>query len=759
MYKIVSLLIIEIFYLFLFSPIAKAQEMATEEVKRPKIGLVLSGGGAKGMAHVGVLKVLEELGIRPDYISGVSMGSIVGGLYSLGYSAHELDSLVKVIDWNAVFSDELSFNQIGYNVKQDYRNYQLNLSGNSIKEIGLPLGVVGGQVISELFSELCWRSTGIDSFDDFPIPFRCTAADIISGKSIVFNSGSLAQAMRASMAIPTVFTPVIQGEMLLVDGGVINNFPVQECIDMGADILIGVYVGSDENAKANDFKTMLEVLSHSASFMGVLSSREQMRKLDIKITPNVDDYGIESFGKSDVIIDLGEAAARDEEVYGQLKALANSLKAYPARKNKRLPFMNNELSLGKICVLGLEHTSKDFIIAISELEEYSVVTNQEVNAAIKRLYRTLIFDKIEYRLVKHGDLFDLVFVVVEEDKIHLNASVYYDNFFGAGLLLNASYKHLLVNSSKLDLIIDISKYSRASLNYSIIGGERKRLLFSLGVNMQSIVIPNFYEFDNSLIVSLGQFRNDQFCFNTRLGYSISTNSKIEFKGSYVTNYFRLQGGLEDMYGIKTVSSNNFAIEGAYKLNTLDHPIFPTKGAKLEIVYRKIINPQSSYSASEGLFEEISTENQIVVIDYKHYYRIGNRFSIIPEFTLGYMSSIPFYADKFFLGGSGFNTRLNTFNQAGVQPYKIATDNFLKLGFGMQLKINANWYVNAFSESAFFINHAETYSEESLRLDGETIYGWVASIGYNSVLGPLKITVSQNNNNSKYYYYFSFGFPL
>jgi NTE family protein len=745
--------------LFFLTPKVEAQEKEKKDTKRPKIGLVLSGGGAKGLAHVGVLKVLEELDIRPDYITGVSMGSIVGGLYSIGYSAQELDSVVKAFDWNAVFADDLPFNQVGYSVKPDYGNYQINLTGNNLKEIGLPLGVVDGQLISEFFSELCWRTTGTDSFDDFPIPFRCTATDIISGQSYIFNSGSLPQAMRASMAIPSAFTPIIKEDMLLVDGGVLNNFPVQECIDMGADILIGVYVGSDENAKATDFKTMVEVLSHSASFMGVANSKKLMHKLDVKISPVIDGYGVESFGKAEEIVNLGETAAREEKVYAQLKALSDSLKIYPTKQRKKLPYTENELAISKIDVQGLKYVSKDFIIALSELQENTVISNQQVNAALKRMYGTLMFDKIEYRFVRHGDLFDLIFDVDEKDKIQIKSNVYYDNFFGAGLLFKASYKHLLVNSSKLDLVFDISKYPRASIDYSIIGGERKRLLYTLGIKTQSIIIPNFYEFENSLVVSLGQFRNDQLCFNMRLAYSLTPNSNIEFKAAHMSNFFYLQGGLEDLYGIKTVSSNNFALEGSYKLNTFNHPIFPTKGVKLDVLYRKILNPQSSYTAVDGLFGEISTENEIVVVDYKQYIRIKKRFSIIPEFTLAYMSSIPFYADKFFLGGSGFNTRLNTFNQAGVQPYHIATDNFLKFGLGIQQKIKDNWYLSFFAESAMFINHAETYSEESLRIDGETIAGWVGSIAYNSVFGPLKISVSENVNNGKLYYYFSFGFPL
>ena len=760
MHKIAPLYIVVILYLFSFGSRAFAQDVEINKMtKRPKIGLVLSGGGAKGLAQVGVLKVLEELGIRPDYITGVSMGSIVGGLYSIGYTAHELDSLASSIDWNAIFTDEVSFDKIGINIKPEYRKYQLSFSGDSLKGVGLPLGMVRGQLISEMFSNICWRANGIESFDDFPIPFRCLASDLITGKTYMFKSGSLAKAMRASMAIPTVFTPIVKDKMLLVDGGVINNFPVQKCIDMGADIIIGVYVGSSANPQTKDFNSMIKILTQSASILGVINAEESLKMVDIKILPNIAEYSMENFGKSREIVQLGEDAAHSEKVYKQLLALSKELKKYPPLENIKPTSIKKDFAIKKIRVNGLKFTSKDFVVGMSGIKENSLVTRIQLDLALKSLYSTLIFDKIAYVFVKENGGYDLLFEVKEKDRILANANVYYDNFFDAGLLINLSYKHLFVNSSNLDFTIDISKYPRALLAYHLYGGKNKRLFFSLGANTQSITIPNYYEFSSSVIVSLGQFRNNQLQFCASVGHSITQNSKIEFKGSYVSNFFYLQDGLENMYGIKRVLATNFSLEAGYHLNTLNSPIFPTRGARLDITYRKILKPQSSYHASEGLFEKISSENEILIVDYKHYIRIGKRFSIIPEFTLGYMSSIPFYADKFFLGGSGFNSRVNTFNQAGIEPYQIATDNFVKLGLGMQLKIAKNWYLSGFGEDAFFINHAETYTEESLQLNGETISGWVGSLAYNSVIGPLKFTVSENTNNHKFYYYFSFGFPF
>ncbi len=743
----------------LFITKANAQKSAAKEDQRPKIGLVLSGGGAKGLAHVGVLKVMEELGIRPDYITGVSMGSIVGGLYAIGYNAQQLDSIVEAIDWTAVFSDEVSFDKIGINIKPEYRKYQLNFSGDSLKSVGLPLGVVRGQIISEMFSDLCWRVNGIDSFDDFPIPYRCLASDLITGKTYTFKSGNLGKAMRASMSIPSAFTPIVKDTMFLVDGGVINNFPVQECIDMGADIIIGVYVGSSEKPKVSDFNSMITILTHSASILGVINAEESWKKVDIKITPELGDYSMESFGKSSEIVQLGEDVARSDEVYNQLLALSKELQKYPPKVEKKTVLTSEEVLIKSIDVKGLEFTEKDFVIAVSHIKENTKVSSAQLDLALKSLYSTLIFEKIGYVLNKEDDGYTLVFEVIEKDRIQANTTAYYDNFFDAGLIVNFSYKHLLVNSSNLDFTADISKYPRGQLAYHIYGGVNKQLFFTLGADAHSIIIPNFYEFSSSVIVSLGKFKNNKLQLFASVGHSITQNSKLEFKGTYVSNFFYLLDGLENMYGVNKVVATNFSLEGGYHLNTLNHPIFPTKGAKFDIVYRRVLNPKSSFTESEGLFAPISNENEIVIVNYKHYLRLSKRISLIPEMNLGLMTEVPFYADKFFLGGSGFNSRQNTYNQAGVEPYQVATDNFAKLGMGIQLKIANNWYLSGTAEAAFFMNHAETYTEESVQLNGETISGWVGSIAYNSVIGPVKFTVSQNTNSEEIYHYFSIGFPF
>jgi NTE family protein len=235
MKKIILFLLICLFS----SSIAFAQ---IAEKKRPKIGLVLAGGGAKGLAEVGVIKVLEEAGIRPDYITGTSIGSIVGGLYASGYSVDDLYALAKEIDWNYYFNDDIARIHSPVIERDDHDKYLLSFPVED-KKVKLPRGAVIGKKISLLLSRLTINAHECTDFDDLPIPFRCVATNFATGEAVVLSKGSLADAMRASMSIPSVFEPVVIDGQLLIDGASARNMPVQDVIDMGADIVIAVDIG------------------------------------------------------------------------------------------------------------------------------------------------------------------------------------------------------------------------------------------------------------------------------------------------------------------------------------------------------------------------------------------------------------------------------------------------------------------------------------------------------------------------------------
>ena len=223
----------------------QAAAIPLHQEKRKKVGVVLSGGGAKGMAHIGALKVIEDAGIPIDYIVGTSMGAIIGGLYSIGYTPQQLDSMVRKQNWQFLLSDHIERREMNLMEREAEETYVISVpfSKNAIKEV--TGGLIKGHNIDNLFSELTLGYHDSISFDSLPIPFACVSENLVLGEEYVFREGILSTAMRASMAIPGVFTPVRLNDMVLIDGGVVNNYPVDVARQMGADVIIGVDVQSE----------------------------------------------------------------------------------------------------------------------------------------------------------------------------------------------------------------------------------------------------------------------------------------------------------------------------------------------------------------------------------------------------------------------------------------------------------------------------------------------------------------------------------
>ena len=298
---------------------AQSQELP----HRPKVGLVLSGGAAKGMAHVGVLKVLEEVGIQPDIITGTSMGSIIGGLYAIGYRADTLEKLLLGLDWDRALSDRIDLQSVLFEEKNFFENQILQLSIEDGK-IQAPSGLIRGQQILSLLTRLSLPAYRIEDFRQLPIPFRCVVADVISAEHLTLDRGCLPEAMRASMSIPSVFTPIKRDGALFIDGGLIRNFPVEEAKEWGADIIIGVYTGRLK-AEPEELNSFSNILMQAGFLLSIRDAEAQLPLVDIYIEPDLRGYESQDFKKADSIIVRGEQAARLQ--FDRLKALADSLRA------------------------------------------------------------------------------------------------------------------------------------------------------------------------------------------------------------------------------------------------------------------------------------------------------------------------------------------------------------------------------------------------------------------------------------------------
>ena len=321
------------------------------DAPRPKIGLVLSGGAARGLAHIGVLKALEEQGIHIDAIAGTSMGAVIGGLYASGYKIDELEKLALGIDWQQALSDAPPREDVPFRRKQDDRDFLVKqkLSFRDDGSLGLPLGVIQGQNLALLLESMFAHSSNIRNFDKLPIPFRAVATDITTGEKVVFSKGHLPQVIRASMSIPAVFAPVELDGRLLVDGGMTDNIPLDVAREMGVDIAIVVDIGTPLRSR-KQLATVVDVLNQSITLMTRRNSEEQLKDLhpkDVLIQPPLAAYGVTDFGRAKDMIDAGYRATRALDI-----RLAPKMKKNQAAIDVRFTYDVNGVLQVESTVLG-----------------------------------------------------------------------------------------------------------------------------------------------------------------------------------------------------------------------------------------------------------------------------------------------------------------------------------------------------------------------------------------------------------------------
>lgn len=291
-----------------------ADEEESTAARRPRIGLVLGGGGARGAAHVGVLKVIEEMRIPVDYVAGTSMGSIVGGLYASGLNSAQIEREILAMDWGDLFQDEPNREERSFRRKTDDYLYAFKAKpGYNKGKLQLPLAYIRGQKFDLTLNRLTLPMFEVKDFDLMPIPYRAVATDIETGKEVVLAAGSLAKSIRASMAVPAAFDPVEIDGRLLVDGGLANNVPVSVARDMGAEVFIVVDVGSGLQSR-DDIVSALDITGQLANFLFTLNTEPQLKTLgsrDILIRPQLGDIGGNSFNRASEAIPIGERAARE----------------------------------------------------------------------------------------------------------------------------------------------------------------------------------------------------------------------------------------------------------------------------------------------------------------------------------------------------------------------------------------------------------------------------------------------------------------
>lgn len=376
----------------LAAPTAPAQP-----AERPAVGLVLSGGSAHGLAHVGVLKVLHELRVPVDVVAGTSMGSIVGGFFASGMTPSEMEWLLGTFDWEDILDDRPTRDRLSFRRKQDEVPSYVDLEmGLTRKGLAFPSGLIAGQKLGFLLKSLTLGTVGIERFDDLPIPFRCVATDIATGEKVVLSDGSLAEAIRASMSIPGVFSPVPRGDRLLVDGGLVENLPVGEAREMGADVVIAVDVSSDK-FDPERLKSFGGVLSRMTSLPIARNVSEAAPRANVVLTPRVGDIPSMAFSRAAELVARGEAEAR--RLAGVLSTLSVPEAEYRAHRERIRGRRADRIVVDAIQTVSAGVDPRQVLARILT-EPGRPLDVATLRNDLDRVYEMGVFETVEFRIVR-----------------------------------------------------------------------------------------------------------------------------------------------------------------------------------------------------------------------------------------------------------------------------------------------------------------------------------------------------------------------
>ena len=745
-----------------------AQNNSKVVSKRPKVGLVLSGGGAKGMAHIGVLKELEAVGLYPDYITGTSMGSIIGALYSIGYSIDELEDFARNSKWLELMSNTLDTRFISINQKDDLGYYPLEFTFEGGKLLRSS-GMIEGQNLSQFFSRQTWCTAGINNFDDYPIPFRCYGVDILKGRQVEFKDGDLAQAIRGSMAIPLVFSPVLietlADTMLIVDGGVMHNFPVEDVRRMGADIVIGSYTGYDETVSAAEMNSIAKITGRVLMFGGVNDSKEQAKLVDKKylITPNVKGIQPSDFLQADLIIKRGEDAA--ELHIADLKHLADSLNAIEPRKRPEPLVRHDSIKVSRVVICGIENTDKENAYGIIGISENQYVSVDMIEEGIARLYSTLLYKSINYCVESTPDgKIVLMFTVKEKGPTQLNLGLYYDETYDIGFTVKFSSRSLWNKKYDASIFANINRYPgiQAQINRNISKNN------TLSLSSQA---EYYYDFKRlyEKNIKLGEVKYHHLDWDL-IGINKGFGSHTKLCASTFFETFSVRIDHNSYFSALPDTNSTFYYQYGFRLkmkhNSLDDNIYPKSGALWDIEAKGVL----------GSHKEIQFYDHDSVCDRTSYLKLSTNFqyaitfpkiytTIIPSVSIGIGTNDLHFADQYFIGNNRDNLRYGMVPFAGLRMNQIVTPNYGIMGITARFEgVNKVFrfellkYVNPLLRINVLTAYDSLSNIDLLKpsnKDGSA--GWGVLI--RTPIGPITYFRSEDYLNDKIINYFSVGFNL
>lgn len=748
-------LIIIIFFGGVFNSI-QAQE--NSKGAKPKIGLVLSGGGAKGLAHIGVLKKLEKAGIQVDYIGGTSMGAIVGALYASGYSATELDSLFNAVNFNNLIQDNVPRSAKTFYAKEDSERYALTLPFNNFK-LSIPQSISGGQNVYNELVRLLFHVRDIQDFKKLPIPFLCMATDVETGEAILLDKGYLPGAIMASGSFPSLFEPAEIEGRILIDGGVVNNYPVDEVIAMGADYIIGVDV-QDALADRESLQSATEILLQINNYRTVEDTYEKLQRTDLYIRPDIKGFSVIDFSPTKTLIERGEIAA---DIHADEFKRLGQLQSKPFTKKRAIGVMDS-LVINRLIISGNERFTRRYIKGKLRFNLGEKIPFDRLTTGISNLAATGNFKTLRYQLASNGVGTDLVLDIKEDpDRMFLKLAAHFDDLYRTGALINISRKNLLSKDDVASLDFIIGDNVRYNFEYYVDRGSN----WSFGFNSRfntfeeeidfGVIQSNFNVVEDPNVgdinLDVTDFTNQlyiQRVVQKKFALSLGIEQKlIRYSTRTLTPLVEEELNTEELLDDRTFfeDSNYYSAYGELALDTYDDKYFPTKGVRFQGDFH-------FYLLSSD-FNDNFQQFAIGKASLGTVFPIASRLSLNLVAEGGFKLGLsPITTFDFVLGGYG-NDLINNFTPFfGYDFLSLPGNSFVKalsrLDYEFAKKNHAILSLNVANVDDDIFRTGEWFTSPSFS-------GLGVGYGLESFIGPVQIFYSYSPEIRQNIFFFSVGF--
>ncbi len=767
-----ALTLIFFIILWMISPSMRSQEK--EQKGKPKVALVLSGGGAKGIAHIPLLQALDSLGIVPDLVVGTSMGSVVGGFYSMGYSGDSIAYIAEKADWGELLGGDISFSDVSMEEKSEFKRHLVDFDIIEGKP-KVNAGLLKDQKLREFITSLAYPIYNITDFDELPIPYRAMTTDIVNGKEYLFSEGSISLAMRASMSIPGVFQPVEYDSTLLVDGGVLNNFPVDVAKKLGADIIIGSDVSGGMQPKEK-LSSIPSLIFQTGMLTSNLKSPESREMCDILVdhVPHL-THSTGDFEKSSKIYLEGKNGVKESMPY--LVALSEQLKGYRQRIHE-LPDVKDAFVLDTIVFTDISEPNLELIKARIGIQAGESYSSQEMLDGIDRAMGTTLFSQITYDASFKDSLMVADLKGFEHSPHQVKGSLHYDSYRSVGILVNYTGRNVIGNASRIVITADIAVQPRFRIQYQKTFGESKNWWW------RSEVLGEFLEQKFFLAGEIADNLKSRYVqFDNQINFNLS--SQRDYIGVDLSyEYNRIVPEInpsikENVLGIKSYNFKNLELGAHYFYSRFDQVYYPTKGMQLRGFVSRSLLHDVDLVFSESGFEPIKGSTNGFTkfgMDFEYRTRLSPKITGIVGTNLSFIAQDPLkggdisftdygYSAKYSLGGVLTAPRRGTYIFPGLHEDETFATQLMNLQLGLQFKPSSkiliiphlnlasvgfgdfgDYFEDAFSPSGRWSDGIET----------SALISAGAQIAYNSFLGPLNFDVSWVNDVDKVRVFFSVG---